>query len=125
MPIQLAPDDQRPVYLRIADAITAAAVRGELAAGDPLPPVRTLSQQLGVHPNTVLQAYGELARLRVVVSRRGRGTFLLHSAAGPAERRALTDQVAQRAMRDAHAHGVTVGELVAALERLEALATAP
>jgi GntR family transcriptional regulator len=124
MNIQLAPEDHRPVYLRIADAVSAAAVRGELTAGDALPAVRSLAEQLGVHPNTVLQAYGELARLRVVVTQRGRGTFLLPSEVGPAERRALAEQVAQRAMRDAHAHGLSVGELVAALERGEAIATA-
>jgi GntR family transcriptional regulator len=87
--------------------------------------VRTLAQQLGVHANTVLQAYSELTRQGVVVTRRGRGTFLLPPVAGPAERREFAEQVAQRAIRDAHAHGLSVGELVAALERTEAIATTP
>lgn len=113
--VELSPDDQRPVYLQIVDAVRAAAVRGDLHPGDPLPAVRPLAQQLGVHPNTVLQAYGELARFGVAASRRGRGTFLLPSSVGPGERRVIAEEVARRAIRDAHVHGVSVGELVAAL----------
>jgi DNA-binding transcriptional regulator YhcF (GntR family) len=36
-------------------------VSGALAAGDPLPSVRSLAAQLGVHFNTIADAYRELA----------------------------------------------------------------
>jgi DNA-binding transcriptional regulator YhcF (GntR family) len=39
-----------------------ALVNGDLAPGDPLPAVRRLALDLGVHFNTVAQAYRELAR---------------------------------------------------------------
>ena len=122
MQITISDNDGRPVYLRIVAAVRAAAARAEIAPGDPLPAVRTLAAELQVHPNTVLQAYGELARLGLVASQRGRGTFLLPFGVGPAERRKLAEEVAERAIHDAHAHGLSVGELVAALERAEATA---
>ena len=120
MHIELPPDDRRPTYLRIADAIRAAIARGDLVAGEPLPALRSLAPQLGVNPNTVLQAYGELARSHVVEARRGSGTFVRAAVFGDAERRVLAEAVAARALRDAHTHGLTDADLAAALARLEA-----
>lgn len=120
MDISLQPDDRRPVFVQIADAIRAAIARGQLMVGDALPPLRSLAPQLGVHPNTVLQAYHELAATGVVEARRGSGTFVRHAARGIGERRVLADQVADRALRDAYAHGLTPDDLTAALSRAAA-----
>jgi DNA-binding transcriptional regulator YhcF (GntR family) len=46
---------------QIVDAIRAHLVEGELAPGDVLPSVRRLAMELGVHFNTVAQAYRQLA----------------------------------------------------------------
>ena len=56
----------------IAASLRALLERGALRAGDPLPSVRALAETLGVNRNTVVAAYGELARGGLVVSR-GRG----------------------------------------------------
>ncbi len=56
----------------IADSVRDLLERGALAAGDPLPPVRTLADLLGVNRNTVVAAYRLLAQNGLVVSR-GRG----------------------------------------------------
>jgi DNA-binding transcriptional regulator YhcF (GntR family) len=50
-----------PVYRQIADALRVALVNRELLPGDALPSVRRLALDLGVHFNTVAQAYRELA----------------------------------------------------------------
>ncbi|GAB2523513.1 aminotransferase class I/II-fold pyridoxal phosphate-dependent enzyme [Microbacterium petrolearium] len=56
----------------IADAVRGLVERGELRAGDALPPVRTLAAQLGVNRNTAVAAYRQLAQAGLVVSQ-GRG----------------------------------------------------
>jgi GntR family transcriptional regulator len=121
--IELPANDRQPVYIQIADAVRAAIARGQLRAGDPLPPLRTLAPQLGVHPNTVLQAYRELAAAGVVEPRRGSGTFVRATPPAEGARRVMADDVAQRALRDAFAHGLTPADLDAALRRATARAT--
>ena len=50
-----------PVYRQIVDGLRILLVNGELRPGDPLPPVRRLALDLGVHFNTVAEAYRTLA----------------------------------------------------------------
>ena len=57
---------------------------GMLAPGDQLPRVREVAESLAINPNTVLKAYRELERDRLVEGRPGLGTFVLRSLAGPA-----------------------------------------
>jgi DNA-binding transcriptional regulator YhcF (GntR family) len=49
-----------PVYRQIVDAVRILLVNGELHPGDSLPPVRRLALDLGVHFNTVAEAYRTL-----------------------------------------------------------------
>jgi GntR family transcriptional regulator len=62
MILHIDPEAATPVYRQIVDGLRVALVNGELAPGDPLPPVRRLALDIGVHFNTVAQAYRELAR---------------------------------------------------------------
>jgi len=50
-----------PVYRQMVDGLRVLLVNGELKPGDPLPPVRRLATDLGVHFNTVAEAYRTLA----------------------------------------------------------------
>lgn len=50
-----------PVYRQIVDALRILLVNGELKPGDQLPPVRRLAIDLGVHFNTVAEAYRTLS----------------------------------------------------------------
>jgi GntR family transcriptional regulator len=50
-----------PVYRQIVDGLRILLVNGELNTGDQLPPVRRLALDLGVHFNTVAEAYRNLA----------------------------------------------------------------
>jgi len=49
-----------PVYRQIVDGLRILLVNGEMKAGDQLPPVRRLALDLGVHFNTVAEAYRTL-----------------------------------------------------------------
>ncbi len=53
----------------IARSVESAIRRGELRAGERLPPVRRLAGSLGVSPTTVAAAYRELTRRGIIVSR--------------------------------------------------------
>ena len=50
-----------PVYRQIADSVRALLVAGKFQPGEQLPTVRELAMDLGVHHNTVAEAYRILA----------------------------------------------------------------
>lgn len=62
MILRIDPDSPTPVYRQIVDGLRVALVNGDLAPGHSLPAVRRLALDIGVHFNTVAQAYRELAR---------------------------------------------------------------
>jgi GntR family transcriptional regulator len=69
-------DDRTPIYTQIMDLIKRRIAVGELKAGQQLPSVRDLAQQVVVNPNTVQKAYLELEREGYVGTQRGTGTFV-------------------------------------------------
>ena len=76
MRIQVQFDLGQPVYAQIMDQIKAAAASGALQAGEPLPGIRPLAEQLRVNRNTVAKAYLELEREGVIETQPGKGCFL-------------------------------------------------
>lgn len=65
-----------PIYQQLVDQIRAASRSGALTAGDQLPTVQDLSDQLGIAKGTIKRAYDELERDGFVEKVQGRGTFL-------------------------------------------------
>jgi GntR family transcriptional regulator len=59
--ISVTLDSPVPAYRQVVDQVRMHLVSGALAPGDPLPSVRSLAAQLGVHFNTIADAYRELA----------------------------------------------------------------
>ena len=113
--VEIRPEDPRPIYVQIMDEVRRAVALGDLGADDPLPSVRELAADLRVNPNTVSQAYRELDAEGTVYVRRGRGTFVAPDAVPAEQREALARGVAERALRDAHRHGLSADELVRAV----------
>ena len=66
-----------PAYRQIVDATRVLLVEGTLAAGTPLPSVRRLAMELGVHFNTVGEAYRELANEGWLDLRHGRSAIIV------------------------------------------------
>ncbi len=77
-----------PAYRQIADSLRCLLVEGVFEPGTKLPPVRQLAIDLGVHFNTVAQAYRQLADEGWLEGRQGRNfavsTRRKGTAAGPA-----------------------------------------
>ena len=74
-------DLSRPIYEQIIQQLSGAIARGDLDLGEKIPSVRDLAQGLKAAPNTVLHAYQELERVRLIETRRGQGTFVTMSMA--------------------------------------------
>src|SRR2546430_13637351 len=66
----------KPVYLQVADQVKAAAASGALKAGEPLPSIRPLAEDLRVNRNTIAKAYTELESQGVIETIPGKGCFL-------------------------------------------------
>ncbi len=117
--------DATPVYRQIVEALRALLVEGRLRPGDALPTVRELALELGVHFNTVAEAYRILADEGWLDSRRRRGAVVIDRTlpkaapeAGEAFARRLRQLIAE--MR---AEGLPVRRIIQELqnvtERLE------
>jgi GntR family transcriptional regulator len=66
-----------PVYEQLSSGIRSELVAGRLRPGEQLPTVRQLALDLGVHHNTVAEAYRLLAREGWLDLRRGRGALVI------------------------------------------------
>ncbi len=60
--LRIDPNQATPVYRQIVDGLRVVLVKREIGPGAILPPVRRLALDLGVHFNTVAQAYRTLAQ---------------------------------------------------------------
>jgi GntR family transcriptional regulator len=66
----------KPVYLQLVDQIKTAAASGTVLAGEPLPSIRPLAEELRLNRNTVAKAYGELENQGIIETIPGKGCFI-------------------------------------------------
>src|SRR6202167_1022007 len=66
----------QPVYLQLVEQVRRAAASGGLRAGEPLPSIRPLAEELRVNRNTIAKAYAELENQGVIETIPGKGCFL-------------------------------------------------
>ena len=76
MRLQLSFKSGKPVYLQIVDQVRSAAAAGAIKAGEPLPSIRPLAEELRVNRNTVAKAYAELESQGIIETIAGKGCFL-------------------------------------------------
>jgi GntR family transcriptional regulator/MocR family aminotransferase len=69
----------QPIFIRLARAISDDVRRGRLKPGDALPGSRSLARALGVHRNTVLAAYAELAAEGWITTEAAARTLVSHA----------------------------------------------
>ena len=72
----LDPDDPRPPYMQIANALRAAILTKQLAPGDQLPSGNELAKRYSVARMTVQQALRVLRDEGLIVTRQGSGVFV-------------------------------------------------
>ncbi len=71
----------KPVYLQLVDQVRYAAASGALRAGDVLPSIRPLAEELRLNRNTVAKAYAELEGTGIIETLPGKGCFVKKGAA--------------------------------------------
>src|ERR1017187_4190682 len=76
MRFQLNFKSGKPVYLQLVDQVKSAAASGAVQAGDLLPSIRPLAEELRVNRNTVAKAYTELESQGVIETIAGKGCFV-------------------------------------------------
>lgn len=76
-----------PLYRQIYDQISGGIIRGELHGGDPLPPIRTVAEELRVSVISVKRAWEELERDGFITTAVGRGSFAAELSAEELDRR--------------------------------------
>ncbi len=80
MDIVLSTKSDKPIYTQIYEQISAQIMNGEIAAGEKLPPIRTVAVNLRVSVIPVKQAWEQLEREGFISTAVGRGTFVTEFA---------------------------------------------
>jgi len=75
-----------PLYEQVKAEIRRLAALGAVKPADPLPSIRELAAEILVNPNTVARAYRELEQEGLIVTQKGRGSFLSARRAQDADR---------------------------------------
>jgi GntR family transcriptional regulator len=76
MDITIDIDDPVPQFQQLIEQIKAAVTAGALKAGDALPPIRQLANDLELNNKTVAKAYKLLERDSIIETKGYRGTFV-------------------------------------------------
>ena len=76
MDIRIDKTSHVPIYDQIKEQIKGLIHAGQIKTGDQLPTIRELSVELAVNFNTVALAYRDLVNEGVIITERGKGTFV-------------------------------------------------
>ena len=110
-----------PAYRQIVDAIRVLLVEGTLLPGTPLPSVRRLAMELGVHFNTVGEAYRELAEEGWLDLHHGRNALVVdrgqRAPAAPERLQEFRDRL-RNLVAQMRAEGIPVARIAAELRSL-------
>ena len=114
MIIQINAQDGTPIYQQIVDQVKYLVAAGRMQAGDEMPPIRVLADDLTINPNTVARAYLELERAGVVYKRQGSGTYIaeVHSVLSRREKVKVLTKRADSLLTDALHLGVEFDDVV-------------
>jgi len=73
---RLNPSSGVPLYVQLMEQLKHAIETGAIRAGEQLPSVRQMAEELMINPNTVARAYRELEHEGVIELKHGAGAFI-------------------------------------------------
>ncbi|MEX1238623.1 MAG: GntR family transcriptional regulator [Cyclobacteriaceae bacterium] len=114
-------DNNKSIFLQIADTITEKVVSGVYPPGEKIPSVRELAAGLGVNPNTIMRTYNELQTASIIENRRGIGYFVNPKAQKlilERKRSEFYSKVLPAFLRQASLLGITSSDLKKHLDQL-------
>ncbi|MEI5992610.1 GntR family transcriptional regulator [Candidatus Enterococcus mansonii] len=74
--ISINKTSSKPYYEQLMLSIKEDILNGHLQAGEQLPSVREMAKQLMMNPNTISKAYKLLESQEVIVTVKGKGTYV-------------------------------------------------
>ena len=107
----------RSLHDQVVFAVTKAIVTGQLQPGDRFPPVRTISQELRINPNTAQKILTTLVERGLLEARPGIGTTVATWRPPAAGRRGVLTESVERLVVDAKRHGFSLADVLDALRR--------
>lgn len=118
MDIILSNSSDEPIYQQIISQIKSHIMNGELAAGDALPSMRALAQQLRISVITTKRAYEELERDGFIENFTGRGCFVKSQNTDFLREESVrqTEELLAKACEKAKLCGLTLEEMKEILE---------
>src|SRR5439155_19075520 len=79
MVLRLNPSSGVPLYLQLIEQVKHAIETGAIRAGEQLPSVRKMAEDLVINPNTVARAYRDLDHEGIIELKHGSGAFIRES----------------------------------------------
>ena len=76
MVLRLNPASGVPVYLQLIEQVKHAIETGAIRAGEQLPSVRKIAEDLLINPNTVARAYRDLEHEGIIELKHGSGAYI-------------------------------------------------
>ena len=80
-------NEDRPIFLQLAEIFIQELVSGEIKKSDKLPSVRDIAKKYKVNPNTVPRSIDELVGTGLFEVKRGMGTYVIDDEAMIKEKR--------------------------------------
>lgn len=111
MLFRLNPSTGLPLYLQLMEQIRHATETGALKAGDQLPTIRKVAEDLVVNPNTVVRAYRELQHEGIIEVKHGSGAFVSESVGSRARVTRKAQTIVQSAIERLADLGLTEDEM--------------
>ena len=114
MDIVLSQKTDKPIYTQVYEQIAAQIMSGEIAAGEKLPPIRTVAVNLRVSVIPIKQAWEQLEREGFISTAAGRGTFgsdLAHPEIS-SKRTTAAEELLSRAVQSCRDMGLKLEEVL-------------
>jgi GntR family transcriptional regulator len=94
--LRIDPASTVPAVRQIGDSLRVLLVEGQLAPGTALPSVRRVAMELGIHFNTVAEAYRQLAAEGWLDLKHGRAAVVVPRAVPAVENKAWSEAFRNR-----------------------------
>lgn len=89
--VKIDKESSRPYYEQLVIGIKEDILQGVLEPGDQVPSVREMAKNLLMNPNTISKAYKVLEAEQVLVTVKGKGTFVKKGESGPRDLRRIDE----------------------------------
>jgi GntR family transcriptional regulator len=118
---RLNPSSGIPLYLQLVEQLKHAIATGAIRAGDQLPSVRRMAEDLLINPNTVVRSYRDLEAEGIVVLKHGSGVFVRDSVVARAKLMQRAEPIVRTAVTRLEALDLDADEIRRLLENELAL----